>query len=121
MTYTLTSDSYNVTLNTPSSMIHLISKNVENIIFNDNTDVQLDTGKNEYSITLNGLEVSTASAKMQTINNMMDAKETVTITGLDDSSLNTDYVIRDFSFNRNSGEIDRYSYSLTLERIHDNI
>ena len=119
--YYIFSNNNSVDLNMPSSIINIVSKNIENIVFNDNTDIQLDMGKNEYSITLNGLEVSTASAKMQTINNMMDAKETVTVTGLDDSSLNTDYVIRDFSFNRNSGEIDRYSYSLTLERIHDNI
>jgi len=121
MTYTITSDNYSVTLEYPTSIINTISKNVENIVFNDNTDVQLDRGKNEYSITLNGVETSNADANMQTINNIMDAQETVTITNLPDSNLNKDYQIRDFSFKRESGEISRYSYSLALERLYDEI
>jgi len=121
MTYTLTTDNYNVTLEYPTSIVNTISKNVENIVFNDNTDAQLDCGKNEYGITLNGVETSNADANMQTINNIMDAQETVTITNLPDSNLNKEYRMRDFSFKRESGEINRYSYSLTLERVYDEI
>jgi len=119
--YYIFSNNNSVDLNMPSSIINIISKNIENIVFNDNTDAQLDCGKNEYGITLNGVEIEYANDKMQTINDMMDAQEQITVSNLPDSNLNKEYRMRDFSFKRESGEINRYSYSLTLERVYDEI
>ena len=121
MTYTITSDSDAITLNDPTSLTQTTTKHVENYVFADDTDAQLDIGKTTHSITLTGTEVSSATSNMNKISTIMDAQEGVAITGLSDTNLNVDYLISSLSFNQASGEIDRYNYSITLERVWDRL
>jgi len=118
---TLTASSASVSLNMPTTFIHTVTKNVDNIVFNDGTDKQVDMGYTTFTLTINGMEYSNADDKMQTINNIMDNQEEILVSGFDDTSLNTYYLINDFSFTRESGMVDRYNYSLTIERINDGV
>ena len=68
-----------------------------------------------------GYEKITGFDKMQILNTMMDNQETVTITGLPDNNLNSDYLIRSLNFNHIPGTINIYRYNITLERLHDSI
>ena len=121
MNYTLTGDTSTVTLNNPININFSTTKNVVNYVFADNTDIQLDKGKSIDQIIITGLETSTASANMNSINTFMDNQEEITVAGLSDTNLNTEYIINSFSFNQEAGWVDRYSYVLTLERLHDRL
>ena len=121
MSYTLSGDSVTVTLRNPERIDFSTTKNVVNYVFADNTDLQLDEGKTIDQIIIRGVETSSASSNMNKINAFMDGQEEITVAGLSDTNLNTDYIVNDFSFNRGMGEVDRYSYDLTLERLHDRI
>ena len=121
MSYTITSTSSSVTLNDPSSISIGVVKKVENYVFADGTDRQLDRGKNSNYITISGVETNNAQGKTNTLNNIMDNQEDVTVTGLPDSNLNSDYLIRSLEFRHMPGTINIYRYTISLERLHDNI
>ena len=119
--YTLSGDIDVVALRDPERIDFSTTKNVVNYVFADNTDIQLDKGKSIDQIIITGLETSTASANMNSINTFMDNQEEITVAGLSDTNLNTEYIINSFSFNQEAGWVDRYSYVLTLERLHDRL
>jgi len=121
MSYTLTTDTASVTLNDPMGIDFTTTRNIVNYVFPDDTDEQEDEGKTIDQITLSGMEWASAAANMEIINTMMDDQETVTMTGLSDSNLNTDYRVNAFSFNQQGGWVNRYKYSLTLERLQDRL
>jgi len=121
MSYTITGMSSSVTLSDPTSISIGVVKKVENYVFADGTDSQLDRGKSSNYITISGVETSNSRGKMNTLNTMMDNQEDVTITGLPDSNLNSDYLIRSLNFNHIPGTIDVYRYTISLERLYDSI
>ena len=110
-----------VNLNTPSILTERISKNVKNMIFTDNTDTQLDRGKNSDSLILSGTETTDVSTKMNSINTLMDSGEEITLSGLDDTNLNTEYIITDFEFNQKAGTTNIYTWTITFERLYDSL
>lgn len=106
-------------LDMPTAMMESTTKTVQNIVFNDGNDVQVDRGKTGDALTLSGTETSSVTATMQDLNTIID--EIVTVSGLPDSNLNTDYRISNFDFNQEAGMPDIYSYNITLERIYDRL
>ena len=121
MSYTLSGDIDVIALRNPERIDFSTTKNVVNYVFADNTDLQLDRGKSIDQIIITGTETSSASANMNSINAFMDNQEEITVAGLSDTNLNTEYIINSFSFNQEAGWVDRYSYVLTLERLHDRL
>lgn len=110
-----------VYLTMPSNVLESTVNSVQNIVFNDGSDVQLNRGKMSDNLTLSGNETSSATGRMESLNVMMDDQEIVTVSGLDDSDLNTSYHIVSLDFSQEVGMFDRYSYSISLERIYDKL
>lgn len=73
--------------------------------------------KYEYTTTTG----SSASYYTNTLNTIMDNMETVTLSGMDDTNLNTEYYISNLEFNRPAGQPDIYNCSITLERKYDRL
>jgi len=120
---TLTSNSYTVDLTHPSGMLNYTSKIVTTFLFQDQSDAILDTGKSNHQITLMGKEYDEVQVnvhtKMNVVNQMMDSREVVALTGMDDSWVNQNYFIAELDFSRVAGEPNIYKWSITLERIRD--
>lgn len=110
-----------VYLDMPTAMIESANKSVQNLVFNDGTDVQLDRGKTSDSLTLSGTETSSVTSNMNDLDTFADTQVIVTVAGLPDSNLNTDYRISNFDFNKEAGMVDRYRYNISLERIYDRL
>ena len=119
MSITITGNTDSVTLNDPQGLVKTIGKRIQNFIFPDGTDEQADYGKTNDQITITGVETNDAENKMNTLNNIMNNGETIQVTGFSDSSLNTYYHIVSLQFKKESGEIERYSYTLTLEKKYE--
>lgn len=109
----------NIYLTMPSSLVESTVNDIENIVFNSGNDVQLNHGKTSDSLTLAGLETSSATANMDTLNGFMDSQYIVTLSGLPDTYLNTEYRISSLDFS--TGFKDRYNYNITLERVYDRL
>lgn len=106
-------------LNIPTSLMESTTKTIQNLVFNSGNDVQLDRGKTGDALTLSGTETSSATANMESLNTFMDLKRIVTVSGLPDDNLNTDYRISNLDFVQEAGFVDVYNYNITLERIYD--
>lgn len=117
----ITGDSSTVTLTNVGRVDFSTSRKIVNYVFNDNTDIQEDEGKTSDNITVSGVETSSVTTKMEKLNTIMDNSEEVTVTDLPDNNLNTDYHISDLQFNQQPGWTDRYSFSITLERLYDQL
>lgn len=121
MTYTITTNTTSVTLSTPALLGHTITEKISNNLFPDGTDEQTDMGKSSDVLKFSGLITSDVYASAASINTMMDDKEIVTITGLPDSNLNTDYMIKSFNYKTQGGTVSMYSYDISLERMRDRL
>ena len=119
MSITITGETDSITLCDPQGLIKTIGKRIQNFIFPDGTDKQADYGKTNDQITITGVETTDAENKMNTLDNIMNNGETIQVTGFSDNSLNTYYHIVNLQFKRESGEIERYSYTLTLEKKYE--
>jgi len=115
---TISTQNQSITLNTTNVSVGIVKK-IENYNFADGSDAQLDRGKTSNHITISGVETSNSKDKMSTLNNIMDNRETVSISGLPDSSLNTDYHIRSLSWQHIPGTMNVYRYNIVFERLHD--
>lgn len=120
-TFTIYYGDSKIYMEMPNSMIESTTKNIQNLVFNDGVDVQLDRGKTGDSLTLSGTETSSATSNMNMLNSFMDNQYIVTVSGLPDNNLNTDYRISNLDFNQESGYIDIYNYNITLERVYDRL
>ena len=130
MSYTLsgnTSGIY-VTFAVVKRIVLSTTRTVVNYVFADNTDLQLDEGKSIDQIVIYGNDndtfpnvfpVSTIYGRMNIVNTFMDDKEEITLSGMDDTNLNTEYIINDFSFNQEEGIPSSYDFEITLEGLHD--
>ena len=119
--YLLTSSTTTVNLNDPTTITITTTKKVQNYVFADGTDAQLDIGKAGDGIIISGVEWSSAFDKMKWLNTIMDNQETVTLSNLSDTNLNTDYYVRDLEYKQQIGNANIYRYSITLERLYDSI
>ena len=76
-----------------------------------------DFGVGNKTLVLSGTQLTDSASKMQTLKEMKKRGETVTITGLDDSDLNDDYVIRSVRKTEEGGSSTiTYDYEIVLER-----
>ena len=120
-TYSITDGSTLVYLVMPETITNATAKSVDNIVFNDGSDVQLDRGKMSDNLTLTGTISTSADDTIDDLNTIMDTGDDVTIGDLPDTYLNVDYKIVDLGFTRESGWNNRYSYSIMLERLSDRL
>ena len=119
------------------------SRNIQTFTFGNGDEELIDAGKSVDQIILNGVNYSVvhrgvffpltfpiewpddydSKRDMNLINGMMDRMEVVTLSGMSNTNLNTDYLISDFSFKQGAGEgsIPLYRFSITLERKYDQL
>ena len=104
-----------VTLSTPEHLSISHSRDIGRHTFPSGDYEVDDYGRGGKTLRIRGREVSSASAKMQSVKDMCHYGNAVTIAGLPDTNLNTDYMIRSFNFEQLPGEIDIYRWTLILE------
>jgi hypothetical protein len=104
-----------VSLNNPDSVTVGHSRKIKRHLFADGKYEVLDIGRAKKTLVLTGKEWETSDTKMNTLKTMTHYGKYVTLSGLDDTNLNTDYYIVDFNFTRKAGEPIIYNWSLTLE------
>ena len=132
MTFTITGNTSgtSITFEFCSRVDTSVTKNVTTYVFTDDTATILDEGKTLDQIVLTGTDnenfpnISPSSniyTRMEIINTFMDDQEEISLSGMDDTYLNTDYYIHDFSFNAKPGQPDLYDFTITLERVRDRI
>ena len=122
MIFILTSSSTTLTYSNPVTVTRSISKNIETYIFTSGNEALLDRGKTGDILTITGiLYTGDPSDLLKWTNYVMDASETVTLSGMGDTTLNRDYMIMDINFIQPSGTINRYNYTLSLMRRYDDL
>ena len=137
-----------VTLDIVDRVDFSTTSNIQTFIFGNGDEELIDAGKSVDQITINGVNYltdivdqgatfpltfpirflpkytrSSPAIKSQLLNQMMDDMEVVTLSGMENSNLNTDYLITDFSFEQGAGEgwVPLYRFSITLERKYDQL
>ena len=104
-----------ITLPLPKSLSMSHSRNINRFTFpNGNYEVE-DMSRSGKTLSLTGWSNTDLYTKMQGISDMAHYSSSVSVTGLPDSNLNTDYYIRSFSFNQKGGEVSLYTWSVELE------
>jgi len=131
MTFTLTGETGTyVTFEACTHINFNTIRTVNTYVFSDDTDAVLDEGKSVDQIIIKGIDndtfthvfpVTSIYGRMEIVNDFMDDQETVTLSGMDDSYLNTDYMINNFNFNAIAGTPESYEFSITLERKEDRL
>lgn len=77
-----------------------------------------DAGRGSKTLTIVGTETSAAYTDMNSMKTICHYGAKVTIAGLDDTNLNTDYWVSDISFSAGPGyPTNMYDYKLTLEAL----
>jgi hypothetical protein len=105
-----------VELNSPTNISKSHVRNIKEFLFWDGSETISDWGKQSETIIISGFEYSSATQSMKKVEEMMRNRYQVSITGLPDSEMNTDYIIRNLDYERRGGNVDIYEYTLTLER-----
>ena len=123
MAVRISSSGNSATLNTVEKVEFNTQRNINTYVFTDDTASILDEGKNIDQVVLTGVLKSSGITTSGTINDIMDDQMDVELSGMDDSNLNTEYIIKDFSISQGRGEgaSDLYHYTLTLERLRDRL
>ena len=112
--YTPTADT--VTLNQPETLNVSHSRNVGRTTFSSGDYEVDDYGRSGKTLSVSGQETTDADDDMQALKDIVHYASAVTVAGLDDSNLNGDYHIMDFSFSAEAGMTqNRYRWNLVLE------
>ena len=106
-----------VSLSIPENLSVSHNRNINRTNFPDGDYVVSDCGRSGKTLVITGQEPTSASTKMEKLKTMTHYGKYVTVAGLPDSNLNTDYMIVNFSFNQESGEVNRYHWNLELEEV----
>jgi len=104
-----------VTLNNPTTLDVTHSRKIQRHTFPSGDYEVDDYGRANKTLTLSGIETSNAYSKMQTLKNMTHYGDKVTLSGLPDSNLNTDYHIKNFTYRQEPGQMNIYHWNLVLE------
>ena len=104
-----------VTLTMPDSLQVNHSRQVSRHTFNDGAYEVDDYGRGGKTLTISSVETSSTTETMQDLKDICHFGAAITVAGLPDTNLNTDYHIVDFGFQQQGGEVDIYRWNLTLE------
>jgi len=110
--YTYTST---CTLTQPYTIRREYTRKTESHLFPDGTFNRHDIGSGGKTITMQGTEISTASTRLACVDTIMSQGEYVTLSGMNNAALNTDWYITDFTWNQNEAYVDRYDWTLSLK------
>jgi len=115
--YTPNSSLVNLTMPDRLSVSH--SRNIERFLFAQGDYEIIDVGRGGKQLNISGIETTSTVSDMQSLKDMCHYGNTITIAGLPDTNLNTDYLITSFSWedmSYNSNTNDRtYRWNLSLE------
>ena len=82
----------------------------------DGTNDVLYMAKETEQITLAGFDDSSATAKMASLETIVNNGEIVTISGFNNDHIDTTFVISDYEYTVNAGEYGVVNWSITLEK-----
>jgi len=107
-----------VTLPDPKNIDLSHSRNIQRKNLPSGNYIVYDAGRGAKTLTITGTETSGAHADMESVKTMCHYGAKVTIAGLDDTNLNTDYWVSDIQFSAGPGyPTNMYDYKLTLEEL----
>jgi hypothetical protein len=104
-----------VNLNQPVSITNVDGEELKTFQFWDTGSLTIHVQKETDSITINGVSETSAFTTMQDIDWIMDSGDEVTISGLDNTLLNTTYQIESFNYSVESGTPSVTFWDITLE------
>jgi hypothetical protein len=93
------------------------TRSIDKYLFKDGSFAAHDIGKDNLDLTLAGTEWSTATTRFASIYNMMGQGTEITLSGFDDTTINTDWLIKDFRYNAIEGVPDVYNWNMTLQAV----
>jgi len=105
----------------PDSIVRGIESNVETYTFASGDVKILNKYKSADRLTLNYTLTSEAFAAVNYLNDIMDGQVNVSVTGLNDTNLNTSYLISSVNANQKEAYDDMYELEITLERKYDRL
>jgi len=105
-----------VTLSDPASIEVGVSSETSKTTYRDFSYKARARGKSDDYLVINGVEITNSSNTMQLLRDIRNMDRAVLISGLSDSNLNGYYIIKDFRYNKEQGDVCVYHYSLRLER-----
>lgn len=91
------------------------TRSIDSYQFRDGTYAAHDTGKNSLTLSIGGMEYSIATTRFLSLYNMMNNGEPVVLSGFDDTTVNTTWIIRDFNYDAIEGIPNLYKWSMTLQ------
>jgi len=114
-----TPDVSTISLSIPDQLSVSHNRNISRFNFPDGDYEIADMGRTGKSLNLSGIEYNSTVSDMQSLKDMCHYSSAVNITNLPDSNLNTDYLIRSFSWEdisyNNETQNRTYRWNLTLE------
>lgn len=105
------------TFNQPETITRGYTRKTESFLFPDGTFKRHDVGSGGKTITMQGTETSSATSNFNTLDTMMAQGEHVTLSDMNNSDLNTDWYISDFTWKQNEGYVNIYDWSLVLMEV----
>ena len=107
-----------VTLPDPKNIDLSHSRNIQRKNLPSGNYIVYDAGRGSKTLTIVGTETSAAYTDMDSLKTICHYGAKVTIAGLDDTNLNTDYWVSDIGFSAGPGyPANMYDYKLTLEEL----
>jgi len=103
------------TLNQPKTITRINTRKTESFLFPDGTFKRHDIGAGGKIITMQGTETSSAVSNFNTLDAIMTTGETITLSNMNNSDLDTDWYITNFNWVQNEAYVDRYDWTLTLK------
>ncbi|MCK5018100.1 MAG: hypothetical protein KAS32_13670 [Candidatus Peribacteraceae bacterium] len=107
-----------VTLVDPKNVDLSHSRKIERKNLPNGNYIVYDAGRGAKTLTITGTETSGAYSDMDELKTVCHYGAKVTVAGLDDTNLNTDYWVSDLQFSAGAGyPANMYDYALTLEEL----
>lgn len=107
-----------ITLPDPKNVDLSHSRNIQRKNLPSGNYIVYDAGRGSKTLTIVGTETSAAYTDMNSLKTICHYGAKVTIAGLDDTNLNTDYWVSDIGFSAGPGyPANMYDYKLTLEEL----
>ena len=110
-------------LHKPSNYIFNNSREVKKINFFNNNRKVYDLQRNSKNLSMSGIEYydtsmkeSEASDRLEVLKDMSENETYITLSGFDDSNLNTEWVITNMNKNKSSSNPNIWNWSMELEK-----
>lgn len=118
-TFTISSTTTVVTLQQPISITDKDGEEIKVFSFFSGSQDAVNVGKQSDEITITGIETTSSFNNMEKLDWLTESGDTITIASLDNTYLNTTYIIMSFEYNVGQGESGACFWTMNLEKKPD--